>query len=188
MARRYWKRTRDQAVGRDCDARPAGANPWYDQAPPSLRDLGRTYGAEPTDAAAQADAADRTRDWADRLRQKQERRARPSEEDQPPTSAGYWTVEGLFEESRRLQHEEELHGPTGPADGRANPWRFRELLAVFDLEEGATSAEIGSAYRRLAKKHHPDRFVEADPDTQAFHAAEMRRIIDAYQALRSASV
>ena len=50
--------------------------------------------------------------------------------------------------------------------------------------ENSKRNEIAAAYRRLAKEHHPDRFMMADPETQAFHEAEMRRVIDAYEALR----
>jgi DnaJ-class molecular chaperone len=60
----------------------------------------------------------------------------------------------------------------------------RELLAVLDLREGASPTDIGSAYRRLAKAHHPDHFAEADPATQTFHAARMRDVIEAYRSLR----
>jgi len=165
---RYWKRMRAQ-VDRHADALPVdGPNPWRDPEH-TLSQLGG--GADLTDDAR----AERYSEWAERMRQ----RRCPGTAAEPATdaaasTAGYWSSEALFADSRRLEQEEP----------RENPWRVRQLLAVFDLAEGATPAEVGSAYRRLAKQHHPDRYISADPDTQAFHAEHMRRIIDAYHELR----
>jgi DnaJ-domain-containing protein 1 len=161
---------REQAARHAGEPRPDHQNPWRDRPAPTLSQLGSAYDISGDDRAA------RYSDWAARIRDK---RGGPVADDEAPSSAGYWSTEGLFEDSRRLAHEEGL--------ARPNPWFVRELLAVFELREGATSAEIGSAYRRLAKQHHPDRFMQADEETQEFHAAEMRRVIDAYQALRQLS-
>ena len=169
MALRYWKRMREQAARHADTPRDDRANPWDDGRPPTLSELGRAYEISDDDRAA------RYSDWATRLRDKQTSR-RAGDADGPGPAQGYWSPEALYEESRRLAREENL--------ARPNPWFVRELLAVFDLQEGATSAEIGSAYRRLAKQHHPDRFMMADAETRAFHEAEMRRVIDAYEALR----
>ncbi len=113
-------------------------------------------------------------DWAERLRAK---RRRPTADSDGAPAPSHWSTNALFEESRRVE-DEERHG------GRANPWRVTELLAVLDLREGATASDINTAYRRLAKGHHPDRFVEADADVQEFHADKMSEIIRAYQALK----
>ena len=165
---RYWKRVRAR-VDRHADEPPVdGPNPWRDPEH-TLSQLGGS-------AALNDDArAERYSEWAERMRQR--RRPAAGTADAAPgagATAGYWSSEALFADSRRLEQEEP----------RQNPWRVRELLAVFDLNEGATPAEIGTAYRRLAKQHHPDRYVSADPDTQEFHADRMRRIIDAYHELR----
>ena len=154
---------REQAALHATDPRPPGDNPWQDRVAPTLSQLGSSFEGADDDRAA-------------RLREKG---AAGRAEDAVASGPGYWSTEALFEDSRRLAREEGL--------SRGNPWVVRELLAVFDLSEGATSAEISGAYRRLAKQHHPDRFMEADPETRAFHEAEMRRVIDAYEALRQLS-
>jgi hypothetical protein len=158
---------REEGAAHAAEPRLAGTNPWQDQASPTLSQLGQVYGT------AGDERADLYREWAARLRDK---KAAADAAEAPPSTAGYWSAEALFADSRRVEQEENRSS--------ANPWRVRELLAALDLRDGATTAEIGSAYRRLAKQHHPDRYVEADPDTQEFHAGEMRRIIDAYKALR----
>jgi hypothetical protein len=169
VALRYWKRMREQAAVHAEDPVPRGANPWEDRPARTLGQLGALQAVSDDDRAA------RYRDWAARLRDQGSRHA--AEPAPPaPSSAAYWSSDALFEESRRLEQEE---APTA-----ANPGRTGELLAELDLRPGATPAEIAVAYRRLAKQHHPDRFVNADPGTEAFHAARMRRIIDAYQLLR----
>jgi hypothetical protein len=163
----YWKRMREQAAANADAPRPSRDNPWQDAPPATLSQLGGRYDIAGDDQAA------RYSDWAARMRQKGADRT--AADQAPSPDAGYWSAEALFEDSRRVAREEGV--------SRRNPWVVAELLGVLDLAEGATRAEIGSAYRRLAKQHHPDRFMMADPDTRAFHEAEMRRVIDAYEAL-----
>lgn len=55
---------------------------------------------------------------------------------------------------------------------------MKDLYGELGLPRGATSAEVKSAYRRLARKYHPD--VSASPDT----SARFVRITHAYQILR----
>lgn len=62
---------------------------------------------------------------------------------------------------------------------------FRRLrdLAVLGLDEEASNDLIRAAYRRMAKIHHPDRYVTLGPE--AVRAAEVSfcRIQDAYERL-----
>jgi DnaJ-domain-containing protein 1 len=196
VAIRYWKRMREEAALHADDPRPDGPNPWVgeghgDDQPVErplsrLGDLGgashqyrgdNTYAAE--DEAAKAA---RYNDWAERMRDKRTRNQAQAREIQD-RAAGitrdptYWNSDALFEESRRVDQEELLERP--------NPWRVTELLAVLDLRDGASATEIGDAYRRLAKTHHPDRFIEADENTREFHEQKMREVIDAYRALKT---
>jgi DnaJ-domain-containing protein 1 len=55
--------------------------------------------------------------------------------------------------------------------------------AVLGLEACATSRQIKSAYRRLARVHHPDRFVQIGPEAVATATSTFRRIRDAYEHL-----
>jgi len=160
---------REEAAKNPAPPRADEENPWHEEHP-TLRSLQHDPGHD----AARAEAVT---DWAARMREKQERR-RIEASGGAEQSETYWTTDALFAESRQVERDE--------AGTRANPWRVREMLAVLDLREGATADEIGSAYRRLAKVHHPDRFVEADRETQEFHADRMRSIIEAYRALRTA--
>jgi DnaJ-domain-containing protein 1 len=158
---------REQAALHADDPRPAGPNPWWERAAPAAGPPGRGPRGGADDPAA------RTSDWAARMR---DRRSHDAAAAEPVSTANYWSTESLFEESRRLEREEVLTRP--------NAGQLQDLLAVLDLREDATPADIARAYRRLAKQHHPDHFVSADPDVQTYHAARMRAVIDAYHALR----
>ena len=158
---------REQGTRTATPDRPWYENPWNPDQDPLLTQVGDGYRIEGDGQAAVY------ADWAARLREKGAARTRA--ESPAAGTEGYWSPEALFEDSRRLAREADV------AD--RNPWAVRELLAVLDLREGATRADIGHAYRRLAKQHHPDRYALADPRTQAYHEAEMRRVIDAYAAL-----
>jgi len=150
--------------------RPDAANPWQEE--PTA--LSRLRDTPPLNDEIDP-RAERYSEWAERLRAKRRRLA--SDLDGTPAPSN-WSTDALFEESRRVE-DDELHSVRRP-----NPWRVQELLAVLDLREGATAAEVGNAYRRLAKVHHPDHFVEADSDIQEYHAHKMREIIRAYRTLQ----
>src|SRR5208282_615246 len=65
---------------------------------------------------------------------------------------------------------------------------FRDYYKVLGVERGATAAEIKSAYRKLARKHHPDvnpnnkdaerRFKEINEAYQVLGDAEKRKKYD----------
>jgi DnaJ-domain-containing protein 1 len=59
----------------------------------------------------------------------------------------------------------------------------QKLLSVLEIEGKATRQEIIAAYRRLAARHHPDRFFEAAPEVQADAAARFIEITTAYERL-----
>ena len=158
-------------------AAPASAdNPWKEV--PKLSQLGSTP------APVQSQRAVAYSDWAMRMKEKRVAEAAATATpvvDEEPVSA-MWSTDALYQqveedEAPRVEVQTGEHA-------RSNPWRVKNLLAVLDLREGASPDEIGNAYRRLAKLHHPDRFVDADEATQTFHAARMRGIIDAYRELR----
>jgi DnaJ-domain-containing protein 1 len=162
---------REQGARHAGEAVPDAPNPWQEERA-ALARLSETPSPVSDD---EAERAERYNEWAERLRAKRRRLTDDLEGSPAPSN---WSTDALFEESRRVE-DDELHSAHKP-----NPWRVQELLAVLDLREGATAAEVGMAYRRLAKVHHPDRFVEADLDVQEFHAHKMREIIRAYRTLK----
>jgi len=168
---RYWKKMRDEGAKQPSVAR-SDDNPWGESSErANLGHLSSTYTTVESDGHEGASA--RYNDWAERMKEKRNRLAQ-DKAGQP--TASYWSTDALFEESRRVEDDEILSRP--------NPWRVIELLATLDLREGASTTEIGEAYRRLAKQHHPDRFVDAEPAIQAFHAEKMRNVITAYRTLK----
>lgn len=51
--------------------------------------------------------------------------------------------------------------------------------AVLEIESGATSGEVRSAFRRMAKKYHPD----LNGHRQKWAHVRMRKVLDAYEVL-----
>ena len=162
---------REEGAKHAAETRPDTVNPW-DEPDESQRRLASLADAYPT-VEHDDDQTARYNDWAQRMHEK---RRRVVQERTGVAEPSYWTTDALFEESRRVEDEEQV--------ARPNPWRVPELLAVLDLREGATRTDIGEAYRRLAKLHHPDHFMDADPTIQEYHATRFREILKAYRALK----
>lgn len=178
MAIRNWRRLRDEAAKHREDAPEDRLNPWG-EGPSRLGDLGTPAS---TGADSGGDGSERVQqyaDWADRMKAKRERNRELTGQGGPcePSAGLHWSTDALYAESRLVEEQETLTRP--------NPWRTRELLAQLDLTEGASIDDIGFAYRRLAKEHHPDRFVGADDQTKTFHADRFRSINAAYKSLKA---
>lgn len=60
---------------------------------------------------------------------------------------------------------------------------IEKAFRTLGLEPGAKAEEVRAAYRRLAKRNHPDKFAY-DPRQQARATARMKEINAAYRALR----
>jgi DnaJ-domain-containing protein 1 len=117
-----------------------------------------------------SDDAVRTSAWAERLRQKRVRdQARILGLDEADEPRGYWHADHVRRE---------------PVVDLTDP-RTAEPLGVLGLAPGAGDAEVAAAYRRLAKAHHPDRWLTADESVRRQHAEEMLRVNAAYAALRA---
>jgi DnaJ-domain-containing protein 1 len=71
---------------------------------------------------------------------------------------------------------------TAPPAARVRMTRDK-ALHMFGLEEGASAEEVHSAYRRLAKARHPDRFAGLGPAAQATATAAFKRVQEAYETL-----
>ena len=55
---------------------------------------------------------------------------------------------------------------------------FKDYYGILGVEQGAGDAEIKSAYRRLARKYHPDVSKEAGAEDK------FKAVNEAYEALR----
>lgn len=190
MAVRYWKRMRERTVAAREEAPDRDLNPWdepvatvhSDDAVVTVSRLD-----QPGHAPTSSDRAAQYSDWAERMRIKREQAKARIQAASTPDGADsrrnvaqpgptYWTTDALYAESRRVAEEE--------AGRRPDPTRTAALLATLGLGEDATPGEVASAYRRLAKDHHPDRFVEADETVRQHHADRMRDINRAYRSLK----
>ena len=60
--------------------------------------------------------------------------------------------------------------------------RFRDL-AILGLDEDATHEEIKQGYRRMAKVHHPDRYVSLGPEAVKAAEISFQRIRASYDRL-----
>lgn len=135
-------------------------------------------GDDPDGGPAPADRQAAYAAWAERMRShKKDKLAGivpdPDDDaDEPPPTSPYWDPANLFDSD----------GDRGPAD----PVRMgnTELFALLELSEGASMDEVHRAYRRLAKTHHPDRWVGASPEVRAQHQATMALIAEAHSELR----
>lgn len=70
---------------------------------------------------------------------------------------------------------------------RANEIDTFDPYAVLGLRAGSTFEEVKSAYHRLAKIYHPDRYsmAELPPEVREYLAACVRRINAAFSALEA---
>jgi hypothetical protein len=60
----------------------------------------------------------------------------------------------------------------------------QDPFEVLGLEPSASSGEIASAYRQLARKHHPDQHPGATSEQRAVHEARMAEINAAHRSIQ----
>jgi len=143
------------------------------------RDDGDTVDISFPEPAMSSARVDDYEAWAERLQRKRvaakEKYRGPTDREAPPT---YWDAEHVFDDSERLSADDAATG-----HGRD----LAAAYAVLGLDPTASAREVETAFRGLAKLHHPDRHVTADDQTRAEHLDEMRRVNDAYATLRRAN-
>jgi len=66
------------------------------------------------------------------------------------------------------------------------PMTRQQALRILALSEGASRDEVQSAYRRMAKARHPDRFAQLGPAAQAAASAAFQLVHGAYKVLNAA--
>ena len=55
---------------------------------------------------------------------------------------------------------------------------------ILELEKGATPQEVKKAYRRMAKKFHPDKVQHLGPEHQKGAEEKFRKVQEAYEQLQ----
>ena len=58
-----------------------------------------------------------------------------------------------------------------------------KYYTILGVNKGASQDEIKRAYHKLAKEHHPDRFVNSSESEKKYHENKMKEINDAYENL-----
>lgn len=88
---------------------------------------------------------------------------------------------GHIEQEHEHEHEHEAR-----FDARDLAEIFGEEAAyrALGLDPGAPWADVVTNHRRLAKRYHPDRLLDADQATQAEGEAKMRDANVAYETIR----
>ena len=57
---------------------------------------------------------------------------------------------------------------------------------ILGIKKDATDSEVKKAYRSLAKKHHPDKFSDADENGKLLAKKEFQKIQNAYESIMKA--
>ena len=58
-----------------------------------------------------------------------------------------------------------------------------KYYTVLGVSKNASQDEIRKAYHKLAKEHHPDKFVNSSDSEKKYHENKMKEINDAYENL-----
>ncbi|WP_251977982.1 J domain-containing protein [Salinicola avicenniae] len=111
-----------------------------------------------------------------RLAQERERRAR---EEARRREEQRQQDQKRYEEARQRQREQAQSG----AHGDHPPYRVRLALLELELDNSASRIDIKRAYRRLAQRHHPDRFHGQSEWRLRLASQRFQRIKNAYDLL-----
>ena len=58
-----------------------------------------------------------------------------------------------------------------------------KYYTILGVNKNASQDEIKKAYHKLAKEHHPDKFVNSSESEKKYHESKMKEINDAYENL-----
>lgn len=88
--------------------------------------------------------------------------------------------ERSYEEQSRDQARRDRARQQRSASSRA----LKSAYALLDISEDASESMIKSAYRAMAKQHHPDRFVNRGPLQEEKAKEQFQLIADAYALIK----
>lgn len=94
------------------------------------------------------------------------------------SSALYWQYRNNERKKRSSQESAESSAKQEQVD----PKRIK-ALSILGLDEEASITEIKNAFKRLAKIHHPDRFVSLGDEAVQAATHTFKRILSAYEYL-----
>ncbi len=98
-----------------------------------------------------------------------------------PSKANYW------QSREKSKQEKKTNSSAGSSQASGRPpsenQKAVSAYATLRLEFGASQEEIKSAYRRLARIHHPDKFASLGNEAVSAATRTFQRIKDAYEYL-----
>ncbi|MDB4733830.1 DnaJ domain-containing protein [Planctomycetota bacterium] len=120
----------------------------------------------------------RTPDGLDQAFRKMSGRPMPPLGD--PSRRAHWSQGGSSDQGQRRSGREQRRDRKVPAGAGL---RRIQALAALGLSGDPTRDEIKSAYRRLVKVHHPDKFAQLGPDATKAAEQVFLRLQSAYELL-----
>ena len=101
-----------------------------------------------------------------------------------PSSPDWWTARESGQQAAPESIASLDDGAPAEPDEPADETMTRRIaLSVMGLEEGVSRETVHSAYRRLAKARHPDRFSPLGPAAVATASEAFKRLHEAYAVL-----
>jgi DnaJ like chaperone protein len=91
------------------------------------------------------------------------------------SSATYWDSKKSYQKKREQEETQ--------SDNRSSDRKRINALAILGLDEYASIQEIKNSFRRLAKIHHPDRYVSLGEEAVQAATHTFKRILSAYKYL-----
>ena len=93
---------------------------------------------------------------------------------------GYWIFKSFIP---RVHSQREKYSSSRPWQEETKPSTGDNPYEILGISEGATQAEIRSAYRKQAQRYHPDRVSHLGEEFQQLAKAKFQDIQKAYETL-----